>query len=241
MSIWGKLLGAAAGLALGGPLGALIGVVAGHLVVDRNLPRPDETTRRQTTFTIAVIALAAKLARSDGSVNAREWARFRALFQVPPEEAANVKRFFDLAQQTPVGFEAYARQIADLFGDDRPRLETLLECLVHIARADGAVAPAELAFFDTVAGIFALDAEAVARLRAELTGDPLDNPYALLGVSSAASPSQIRAAYHALARRYHPDRQLARGVPPEFLAVVQARMSLVNDAYARLRSMKAAA
>ena len=30
MSIWGKIIGGAAGLALGGPLGALIGTAAGH-------------------------------------------------------------------------------------------------------------------------------------------------------------------------------------------------------------------
>ena len=32
MSIWGKIIGGAAGLALGGPLGALIGTAAGHAV-----------------------------------------------------------------------------------------------------------------------------------------------------------------------------------------------------------------
>ena len=32
MSIWGKIIGGAAGLALGGPLGALVGTAAGHAV-----------------------------------------------------------------------------------------------------------------------------------------------------------------------------------------------------------------
>jgi DnaJ like chaperone protein len=241
MSIWGTLLGTALGLALGGPLGALVGALAGHFAVDRALARPDETLRRQTTFTIAVIALAAKLARSDGDVNPREWQRFQSLFKVPDDEAANVQRFFKLAQQTPVGYQAYARQISALFADDVARLETLLETLVLIARADGAVQPEELRFFDDVAAIFALAPAAVARLRAELTGDPLDDPYALLGVEADASAEDIRNAYHQLARKYHPDRQQARGVPPEFLAVVQSRMSLINAAYAQLRGLKAAA
>jgi DnaJ like chaperone protein len=35
MSIWGKLAGAASGLAVGGPIGALLGGVAGHYVIDR--------------------------------------------------------------------------------------------------------------------------------------------------------------------------------------------------------------
>ena len=32
MSIWGKIVGGAAGFALGGPLGALLGAVAGHVI-----------------------------------------------------------------------------------------------------------------------------------------------------------------------------------------------------------------
>ena len=32
MSIWGKIIGGTAGLALGGPLGALIGTAAGHAI-----------------------------------------------------------------------------------------------------------------------------------------------------------------------------------------------------------------
>ena len=32
MSVWGKVLGAGAGFALGGPLGALVGAAAGHYI-----------------------------------------------------------------------------------------------------------------------------------------------------------------------------------------------------------------
>ena len=32
MSIWGKLIGSAGGFALGGPLGGLLGVIAGHAI-----------------------------------------------------------------------------------------------------------------------------------------------------------------------------------------------------------------
>ena len=30
MSIWGKLIGGATGMALGGPIGAILGIAAGH-------------------------------------------------------------------------------------------------------------------------------------------------------------------------------------------------------------------
>jgi DnaJ like chaperone protein len=235
MSIWGTILGGATGLALGGPLGALIGAVFGA-VAEQGVTRilVDPATRNQARFTIAVIALAAKLARSDGIVDAREWQRFQYLFHVAPEEAANVERFFKIAQQSTAGYESYAAQIRDVFVDDMPRLETVLEALVLIAKADGITNEAELAFFNRVAEIFNLHEASVARLRVQLTGNPLDDPYAILEISRDATPQQIKQAYRAMARDYHPDHQIAKGVPLEFMAVLQERMSLINAAYAKL-------
>jgi DnaJ like chaperone protein len=235
MTIWAALLGGAAGLAFGGPLGAVIGAALGA-IADQGFARiiTDPATRQQARFTIAVIALAAKLARSDGDVDVREWQRFAKLFHVAPDEAANVERFFRIAQQSTAGFESYAEQIRDIFADDLPRLETVIEALVLVAKADGAVNEQELVFFDRVVEIFALPKASASRLRAELTGNPLDDPYAILGLKSDATPEQIKHAYRILARDYHPDHQIAKGVPPEFMAVLQERMSLINAAYAKL-------
>jgi DnaJ like chaperone protein len=241
MSIWGLFLGGAAGLALGGPLGALIGAVLG-VGAEQGVARfaVDPATRAQARFTIAVIALAAKLARSDGQVDVREWQRFQQIFHVAPEESANVERFFRIAQQSTAGYESYAEQIRDVFADDVPRLETVLEALGLIAKADGVVNPAELAFFNHVAEIFRLHPASVARLRAQLTGNPLDDPYAVLEIAADASLEQIKQAYRKLAREYHPDHQIAKGVPPEFMAVLQERMSLINAAYAKISTKSAA-
>jgi DnaJ like chaperone protein len=58
MSVWGKLGGAAAGLFVGGPVGALVGAVAGHFILDREADPG-------VTFTIALVALGGKMARAD--------------------------------------------------------------------------------------------------------------------------------------------------------------------------------
>jgi DnaJ like chaperone protein len=235
MSIWGTLLGGAAGLALGGPLGALIGAALGAVAEQGALRMAvDPATRKQARFSIAVIALSAKLARSDGVVDAREWRRFQQLFHVAPKDAVNVERFFRIAQQSTAGYESYAEQIRIVFSDDIPRLQTVVEALVLIAKADGTVNAAELAFFDSVVKIFDLSIASASRLRAQLTGDPLDDPYTVLGVPTDATPEKIKQAYRILAREHHPDHQIAKGVPPEFMAVLQERMSLINAAYTKL-------
>src|ERR1700754_5127478 len=96
MSIWGKIIGGAAGFALGGPLGALLGALAGHAadkyVESETLAlegpdggdEDDRSGTRQIAFTIAVIALGAKMAKVDGQVDRAEVAAFKEVFQVPP-------------------------------------------------------------------------------------------------------------------------------------------------------------
>ena len=110
MSVWGKIGGAAAGLFVGGPVGALVGAVAGHLLLDRE-------TDPGVTFTIAVIALSGKMAKADGSVSDAELEAFARVFRVPPQDEARVRRIFNLARQDVAGYEIYAGQIARLFKD----------------------------------------------------------------------------------------------------------------------------
>src|SRR5262249_7946413 len=164
MSIWGKILGGAAGFAVGGPIGALIGAVAGHAVdafrdaqvaevavgpQERFAEPPPEDERaptRQIAFTIAVIVLGAKMAKADGVVSRSEIEAFKEVFQIPPHEMRNVGRLFDRARNDSQGFEPYARQIAGMFRPGSPVLEDLLDGLFHIAKADGAVEGEELAY-----------------------------------------------------------------------------------------------
>jgi DnaJ like chaperone protein len=238
MSIWATLAGAAAGMLLGGPLGALAGAAAGG-AIDLGIRRAASPDRRRVAFTIAAIALAAKMARADGEASAAEFATFQRLFQVEARESDNARRFYDLAKQSMAGFEAYADQAATLLGAGSPLLEDLLDALWLIAAVDGFHAD-EIAYLDAVAGRLGFDAAAAARVRARHTGPAADDPWAILGVDSGADAMALRRAYHALVKQYHPDRHLAEGVPAEFIRVSEARMAVINAAYARVTGKESA-
>ncbi len=47
MSIWGKVIGSTSGFALGGPLGALIGGMAGHALDKYKKKIPEEDAIKQ--------------------------------------------------------------------------------------------------------------------------------------------------------------------------------------------------
>lgn len=56
--------------------------------------------------------------------------------------------------------------------------------------------------------------------------------YGILGVSRTASTSDIRAAYRALALRWHPDKHA--GESPEKIKEAEERFKEINDAYSIL-------
>lgn len=253
MSIWGKIAGAAAGAAIGGPLGALIGAFAGHFMIDRagrdvqpydnsrshgddGRARHEEQgrTQDQIAFTIAVIALAAKLAKADGTVTRDEVEMFKRVFPIPPEEEANVGHLFNLAKQDVAGFEAYAKQAAQLFRARPGVLEDLLDSLFLIARADGNFHPGEQDFLHRVAEIFGLSEDQYQRIRAAHFGPDKADPYFILSVERSVSNEDLKKAYYKLVKENHPDSLTARGVPPEFVRTATERLAAINGAYERI-------
>ena len=197
MSIWGKIGGAAAGMVVAGPVGAMVGALAGHFLIDSG-------GDPGVAFTIAIVALAAKMARADGVVSEAEFDAFRRVFRVPTDEEANVRRVFDLAHRDIAGYEIYAGQIARLFAGNPAMLEDILDGLFEIAKADGGLHPAESAFLERVAQIFGFAPNEFRRIRASHFAPDLADPYVILGLSYSADESEIRQTYRRLVRENHP-------------------------------------
>jgi DnaJ like chaperone protein len=236
--LWGAIGGAGLGLAVGGPLGALIGAAAGHVFIDRSgmlSGAPD----RSIVFTTGLVALSAKMARSDGVVTGDEVAAFRRIVTADDGDMPRVQQLFDLAKGSTAGFEAYAAQLSDLFQDESALLEDVLDGLFVIAAADGVLHEAERAYLIAVAEIFGvagrfdqIEARHVVRR---------DDPHRILGVAHNASDADVRRAWLALVAELHPDKAVARGLPPEAVAIAQERLAVINTAYERLQARRRAA
>ena len=238
MSLWTRIAEALAALANGEGLAAVFDRL-------RAAPAPE----RSVGFTIAILALAAKMAKADGIVTRDEVSAFRSIFTLPPSEEANAARVFNLARQDVAGFDAYARKIAALFNvdgeklcaDDRNILIDILEALFAIAMADGAYHPREDAFLADVAQIFGLDARCFAAVRARyVEGAPRD-PFDVLGVPPDASLDEVRAAWRAAVKDSHPDVMIARGVPPEAVQLAARRLVAINAAWRDVQQVRGAA
>ncbi|WP_152045948.1 J domain-containing protein [Aureimonas psammosilenae] len=203
----------------------------------------DRETRRRVAFSVAMIALSAKMAKADGVVAASEVAAFQRIFEIPPEELRNVFRLYDLAKQDTAGFESYASRITTLCSEGQEHCQLLfdvLDGLFHIAKADGVVHERERAFLQRVAEVFHLTEGEYAAIENRHVAHGEAGDYAILGVSPSDSLPQIRARYLELVRENHPDRLAARGVPAEFLAIGTERMKAINAAYESVAKARAA-
>ncbi|GHA15945.1 molecular chaperone DjlA [Devosia pacifica] len=187
---------------------------------------------RDAAFTLALIALAAKMAVADGAVTASEERAFRATVEVTKGQEEHVQRVFDLAKQDVAGYQAYARKIARFFHDSPDTLEHVLDALFHIATADGIVHEAELEYVQAVSDIFGFDEarfEQIAEQHVRL--DKGLDPYRVLGLSPDAEPAEVRRVYRLLVAEHHPDRLIAKGVPEEMIDSATQRMTSINLAY----------
>jgi|SRR6476661_5042682 DnaJ like chaperone protein len=231
-SIWGKLGGAGIGLAVGGPIGALLGGVAGHMLVDREGAIFGRVPR-DVMFTMGLVALAAKMAKADGVVVDTEVAAFEKIVEVPAAEKARVRSLFELAMKTSDGFEAYARQIGEAFADEPALLEDVLDGLFHIAKADQAVHELEFAYLRDVATIFGFDDAEFERIAARHVLNA-DDPYLIIAADRSMSDAELKRRYRQMAAENHPDRELARGLPPEAVKIATERLSAINAAWDRI-------
>jgi DnaJ like chaperone protein len=196
--------------------------------LDRGLPR-----QTSVAFTIALVSLSAKLAKSDGVASRIESEVFERLHKVTPAERQNVRRVFDLAAQDVTGFTGTAEKVATLLRHDRDLMHDVLEGLFHIAAADGILHPEEERHLKMAAEAFGFSTESYRAMRALFIHDP-DDPYTVLGLAPDVDAATLKARFRQLVREHHPDQLIARGVPPEYIKLATDKLAAINAAFDRI-------
>ncbi len=159
---------------------------------------------------------------------------------IPDEDRPNVERLFRLAQSTTDGFEAYASQLAKLLADEPCLLEDVVDGLFLIAQADGAVHEKEVRYLREVSRIFGKDDDWFESALARHVVLP-DDPYKVIGADRSMSFVELQRRYRQLVLEHHPDREIARGLPPEAVKIATDRLSAINAAWERIERERRAA
>ena len=198
----------------------------------QKLKTPPEKT---VGFTIAVIALSAKMAKADGIVKNEEIKAFRQVFFIPKNEEKYAALVFNLARKDVAGFEIYANKVNKMLYPNNKVLEELLEGLLHIATSDGIYHPLENQFIETVAKIFKINQNKLNILKSRYLPNEIINPFMVLGANPNWDISVIKKKWKELVRECHPDKYLVKGLPSEASVLASNRLLKINKAWEMIK------
>ena len=199
----------------------------------QKLKTPPEKT---VGFTIAVIALSAKMAKADGIVKNEEIKAFRQVFFIPKNEEKYAALVFNLARKDVAGFEIYANKVNKMLYPNNKVLEELLEGLLHIATSDGIYHPLENQFIETVAKIFKISHNNLNILKSRYLPNEIINPFMVLGANPNWDISVIKKKWKELVRECHPDKYLVKGLPSEASVLASNRLLKINKAWEMIKN-----
>ena len=242
MSIWGKIIGGTAGFALGGPIGAILGVMAGNMYDKKKKSKLNfneiPNQQKQNFFALSIIILSAKLAKSDGVVTKDEIEAFKEKFKIPNSDLANVSKIFNESKKSTYGYKQIADQVGQLFADNKILLEELLNNLFYIAEADGNISINEIEFLKSVGSSFHLTENEFQRIFHSRLKNKESDPYKVLGVNRDDNDDIIRKKWILLNKEHHPDNLIARGMPQEFIEQANKELSSINIAYDKIKKYR---
>ena len=242
MSIWGKIIGGTTGFALGGPLGAIIGIIIGGSF-DRSARRLSSSNQisqqqKKNVFALCIIVLSAKIAKADGQVTKEEIYTFKEKFNIQAEEMSEVSKIFNEAKKSSFGFKNIADQVGNLFSDNKVLLEQLLNNLFYIAEADGLTSINEVEVLRSISQSFHFNETDFQRIFHSRLNNKESDPYKILGVTREDSDNNIRKKWIELSKEHHPDYLIAKGMPKEFIKEANKELSSINLAYDKIKELR---
>ncbi len=203
---YAKWLGGGLGWAFGGPIGGILGFAFGKMFEDMQAgtyAHPSNTL--QGDFKISLLVLSAAVMKADGSVRKSELDYVKRFFvtnfgQSSAEESLLMLR--EILKQD-INIQDVSRQI-EQFMDYSSRLQ-LLHYLFGIAQADGQLPKNEVNTIGTIAAYLGISPSDFDSIKAMFVKDT-NSAYKILEIQPEASDSEIKKAYHEMARKFHPDK-----------------------------------
>jgi len=212
-----KWLGAIAGFAYRGILGAIGGYLIGSLIDSMFFGKKTSgsantifTQQGRTVspgdFELNLLSLCSIVIKADGSVSQDELDYVRRYFvQSYGKERANAtfRTFNDVIKNREVS----AQRICEYL-EQRTRREVRLQ-IVHflfgIAQADGRVSEKEVDQIAQIAGYLRLSRGEFESLKA-MFFESAESAYTILEINKTATDAEVKKAYRDMAKKYHPDK-----------------------------------
>lgn len=236
-----KWLGAGLGFALGGPIGSVLGFVAGNFI--EGLTKGDVERARTFSqqggnvqsgdFEISLLLLSAVVIKADGKVDQRELSYVRDHFKrMYGEERANhaFTLFKGFIQNNEISTRQVCMQIRQNL-THASRLQ-LIHFLFGIANADGNVKEAEVNAIKTIAGYLYINQHDFESIKA-MFYDNSDSSYRILEIEKTVTDTEVKKAYRKMVKKYHPDKLQHLG--EEHVKGAEDKFKQVQKAYEQIQ------
>ncbi|MEB2804397.1 molecular chaperone DjiA [Campylobacter upsaliensis] len=204
--------------------------------------RVEEFKRRMNYY---VIALLAKIAKSDGRVSEKEAEMISELLDAnakDEKERAFLKSAFNEHKENLNDVFEVAKDFLKEVPLPKNERLNVLRVLVFMALIDGEFNAKKRELLEQIARAFSialneLEAfiESLSRLKSPKKELNENEAYALLELKIGASLSEVKKQYRALAKKYHPDILNANNVSEEELKRGVEQFQKINEAYEFLK------
>ncbi|NMP15831.1 co-chaperone DjlA [Thalassotalea sp. Y01] len=256
MRIWGKVIGFLLGFMAGRLIGALLGLWLGHKV-DKGLNFDFSTlgkqseTDRQRIFFDATYSIMGHIAKASGRVSEEEIAFASASMKrwgLDAETTKLAQKAFGDGKQADFQLQKKIRQLRVACFGRHDLLQMFIEIQIQAAFADGDLHPEERRILHKLAkGLGISSRELDALLDRIVAGEQfhqqgghvspaqakqqLANAYRVLGVDANTDFKEVKKSYRKLMAQHHPDKLVAKGLPPELMDDAKQKAQDIQAAY----------
>jgi DnaJ like chaperone protein len=266
MKNWaGKIIGGAIGFYSGNFVGLALGVLLGNAFDKTQAKRAmhDLTSGSQgvlqTVFFEATFSVMGKMAKADGRVSEREIELARhvmARMALNENQRLEAMRLFNEGKSVDFSAETILSELSEVIGRRLTLSQIFLEIQLQAAYADGQLTVNERDVLHTISthlGINRVQFEIIhQRIRAQMhfsenaqkhnqqsnDRQQLANAYQVLGVESGVNNADLKKAYRRLMSQHHPDKLVAKGLPPEMMSLAKEKTQEIQLAYEQIQKSR---
>ena len=249
----GKLLAGFFGWMLGGPIGAIIGVIVGHQF-DRGLGlylRPisrEERNRVNQSFFTTLFKLSGHLAKADGHISTSEISQAEDMMRRMGLDAHRRKdaiSLFKAGAETDFSLDETLASFCHICGHYNNLKLQIIKYLVSLAIADEILDESEEQILRRIASALDFPSSIIDQIfsmigaqesfgknaKSDSNSCRIDMAYSALGIARTSSNMQVKKAYRMLISENHPDKLIGQGMPDDMIQLATERTQEIQAAY----------
>lgn len=255
MQIWGKFFGFAIGFMFGKLPGAFLGLWLGYLWDKKQAQFKQllkNGTNRQAIFFNTTFSVMGHMAKASGQVTETD-IRIATLLmdqmQLSGQARVDAQQAFRDGKDSNFDLKS-CLQAFRMISLGRPEvLQMFLEIQIQTALSDGVLQSKEQKILQVIAQELGFTANQLEQLLKRWQGEyqfrqtnaagretqSIEDAYSVLGVNASASDQEIKRAYRKLMNEHHPDKLIAKGLPPEMMEIANRKAQDIQTAYDRIK------